>query len=71
MREEQSTMRCTISSLVKSWPRVIYLSKQMNGELKLSFKTDGVLIQGGAIDPDGNLTEASQVLFRQFLRLGG
>lgn len=61
-------MRCTISSragqvLAKGH---LFIQKDETGELRLSFKTDGgKLIQGGAIDPDGNLTEASHALFRQ------
>ncbi len=62
-------MRCVISSragqiLAKGH---LVIQTDENGELRLSFKTDGgKLIQGGAIDPDGNLTEASDILFRQF-----
>ncbi len=62
-------MRCDISSragqvLAKGH---LFIEKDEHGELRLSFKTDGgKLIQGGAIEPDGNLTEASNVLFRQF-----
>ena len=62
-------MRCVISSragqiLAKGH---LVIQTDENGELRLSFKTDGgKLIQGGAVDPDGNLTEASHVLFRQF-----
>jgi len=62
-------MRCTISSRAGQVLARGHLSiqKDENGELRLSFKTDGgTLIQGGAIDPDGNLTEASHALFRQF-----
>jgi hypothetical protein len=62
-------MRCAISSragqvLVKGH---LIIQKDENGELRLSFRTDGgKLIQGGIIDPDGDLATASQVLFRQF-----
>ena len=62
-------MRCTISSRASQVLARghLFIQKDENGELKLSFQTDGgTLIQGGAIDPDGNLTEASHVLFRQF-----
>ena len=62
-------MRCAISSragqvLARGH---LVLQKDENGELRLCFVTDGgKLIQGGTIDPDGNLTQASEVLFRQF-----
>lgn len=62
-------MRCTISShagqvLAKGH---LIIEKDENGELRLSFCTDGgKLVQGGIIDPDGDLTEASKVLFRAF-----
>lgn len=62
-------MRCAISSRagqVLARGHLI-IQKDENGELRLGFITDGGrLIQGGTIDPDGNLTEASEVLFRQF-----
>ncbi|MBV8885313.1 MAG: hypothetical protein JO235_15140 [Chroococcidiopsidaceae cyanobacterium CP_BM_RX_35] len=62
-------MRCAISSRagqVLARGRLV-IQKDENGELRLGFITDGgKLIQGGTIDPDGNLTEASEVLFRQF-----
>jgi len=44
---------------------VIWSSKDENGELRLDFQQMGKLIQGGTIDPDGDLTSASKVLFRQ------
>ena len=62
-------MRCAISSragqvLAKGH---LTIEKDESGELRLSFRTDGgKLIQGGIIDPDGDLTAASKVLFRQF-----
>jgi hypothetical protein len=61
-------MRCAISSragqiLAKGH---LVIQKDENGELRLDFRTDGgKLIQGGTIDPDGDLTSASKVLFRQ------
>lgn len=62
-------MRCSISSRagqVLTRGHLI-LQKDENGELSLNFRTDGgKLIQGGIIDPDGDLTTASKVLFRQF-----
>lgn len=45
----------------------LVIQKDENGELRLDFITNGgKLIQGGIVDPDGNLTQASEVLFRQF-----
>ena len=67
-------MRCVISSragqvLAKGH---LVIQKAENGELKLCFRTDGgKLIQGGTINPDGDLTEASEVLFRQFFETWG
>jgi hypothetical protein len=62
-------MRCNISSRagqVLARGRLV-IQKDENGELRLGFCTDGgKFIQGGTIDPDGDLTEASKVLFRQF-----
>lgn len=67
-------MRCTISSrsgqVLARGSLVIH--KDENGELKLVFQTDGgKVIEGGAIDPDGDLTSASQVLFREFFETWG
>lgn len=67
-------MRCTISSragqvLAKGH---LVIQKDENGELRLCFRTDGgKLIQGGTIDPSGELTDASEVLFRQFFETWG
>ncbi|HEY9859067.1 MAG TPA: hypothetical protein V6D16_06150 [Candidatus Obscuribacterales bacterium] len=62
-------MRCAISSRagqVIAQGHLI-LDKDENGELRLNFQTDGGrVIQGGAIASDGDLTAASQELFRQF-----
>ncbi len=62
-------MRCTISShagQVLANGHLI-IEKDENDEQRLSFRTNGgKLIQGGIIDPDGDLTSASQVLFRAF-----
>lgn len=62
-------MRCTISSQagqVLANGHLI-IQKDENDEQRLSFRTNGgKLIQGGIIDPDGDLTEASKVLFRAF-----
>lgn len=62
-------MRCAISSRAGQVLARGHLTiqKEENGDLRLNFRTDGgKLIQGGIIDPDGDLTTASQVLFRQF-----
>lgn len=67
-------MRCVISSRagqVLAKGRLI-LYKSDNGELRLDLQTDGgTLLQGGIIDPDGNMESASQVLFRQFFQVWG
>ncbi|MBD1920322.1 hypothetical protein H6F77_04215 [Microcoleus sp. FACHB-831] len=67
-------MRCVISSRagqVLAKGRLI-LHKSDNGELRLDLQTDGgTLLQGGIIDPDGNMESASQVLFRQFFQVWG
>jgi hypothetical protein len=45
----------------------LVLQKDENGEFRLCFRTDGGnLIQGGIIAADGDLSSASEVLFRQF-----
>ena len=62
-------MRCTISSragqvLAKGH---LVIQKDESGEVRLCFRTDGgKLIQGGTIAPNGELIDASEVLFRQF-----
>ena len=67
--ETTKHMRCAISSragqvLAKGH---LLIQKDEDGELKLVFRTDGGrLIQGGTIGLDGDLTDASTVLFRQF-----
>ena len=67
-------MRCAISSRagqVLARGRLI-LHKGDEGELRLDLQTDGgKLIQGGIIDPDGDMTSASEELFRQFLDVWG
>jgi hypothetical protein len=48
------------------------LHKSDDGELRLDLQTDGGrLIEGGIIDPDGNMKSASEVLFRQFFEAWG
>ncbi len=67
-------MRCTISSragqvLANGY---LFIQKDENGELRLNLRTDrGKLIQGGIIDTDGDLTAASQVLFRALYETWG
>jgi hypothetical protein len=40
--------------------------------LRLDLQTDGgKVIQGGIIDPDGDMKSASEELFRQFLQAWG
>ncbi|NJL23422.1 MAG: hypothetical protein HC895_25590 [Leptolyngbyaceae cyanobacterium SM1_3_5] len=67
-------MRCAISS--RSGQILaegeLFIAQDDSGNLRLSLRTDrGRLIQGGAIDADGSLTEASRVLFRQFFEVWG
>ena len=63
-------MRCAVSSRagqVLAHGR-LFIQPDEAGNLRLDFRTDGGrIIQGGAIAPDGDLTSASQVLFRQFM----
>lgn len=43
-----------------------------SGEQRLCFESDrGTLIEGGMIGVDGDLSEASQELYRQFFRAWG
>lgn len=67
-------MRCAISSRagqVLAQGRLI-LNKSDDGELRLDLQTDGGrLIQGGIIDSDGDMTAASEALFRQFFEAWG
>ena len=67
-------MRCVISSRagqVLARGRLI-LHKGDDGELRLDLQTDGGrLLQGGIIDPDGDMQSASVVLFRQFFEVWG
>ena len=50
----------------------LFIQEDETGELRLSFRTDrGRVIQGGAIDADGDLTSASKDLFRQFFLTWG
>jgi hypothetical protein len=50
----------------------LLLKQDENNEWRLHLKTDGGrLIQGGVIGHDGDLTLASQLLFRQFFEIWG
>ena len=67
-------MRCAIISRagqVLATGRLI-LSQDEAGELRLALETDGGrYLQGGVIAPDGDMTVASRVLFRQFFEVWG
>lgn len=67
-------MRCNISSRAGQVLARGTLMIQTNedGQQTLAFQTDrGEIIPGGTINSDGDLTEASQVLFRQFYKTWG
>jgi hypothetical protein len=50
----------------------LLLQKDEAGEQRLCFVSDrGTLITGGVIGEDGDLTAASQVLFREFFQVWG
>lgn len=50
----------------------LILHKDDEGQLRLDLQTDGGrLLQGGIIAADGDMTSASQVLFRQFFEVWG
>jgi len=53
-------MRC-----ISSRAGQILVKWNENGELRLDFRTDGEVNSRRTIDPDGDLTSASKVLFRQ------
>jgi hypothetical protein len=67
-------MRCAISSragqvLARG---SLILHQCDDGKLRLDLQTDGgKVIQGGIIDPDGDMKSASEELFRQFLEVWG
>ncbi|MCA1992105.1 MAG: hypothetical protein LDL41_08665 [Coleofasciculus sp. S288] len=67
-------MRCAIISRagqVLAHGRLI-LHKCDDDKLRLDLQTDaGRLFQGGIIDPDGDLTSASEALFRHFFEVWG
>lgn len=67
-------MRCAISSRAGQVLARGTLTIQTNedGQQTLAFQTDrGEIIPGGTINSDGNLTQASQELFRQFYKTWG
>jgi hypothetical protein len=67
-------MRCAISSRAGQIlaEGQLFIDEDENGDLRLNLRTTGGrVIQGGVIDADGNLTDASKVLFRQFFELWG
>lgn len=50
----------------------LVLQRTDGGELRLDLRTDrGRVIEGGLVGDDGDLTAASQVLFRQFFQVWG
>lgn len=67
-------MRCAVVSRagqVLAKGRLL-LQTNENGELRLDLETDGGrLIQGGVVEADGDLSSASQGLFRQFFEVWG
>jgi hypothetical protein len=67
-------MRCAIVSRagqVLANGRLL-LHQSDNGELRLDLQTDGgKLLQGGIVGADGDMTEASRLLFRQFFQVWG
>ncbi len=67
-------MRCTIVSragqVLANGQLLIH--KGDDGELRLDLRTDGGrLLQGGLIDPDGDMSAASRELSRQFVAVWG
>ncbi|MBD2021458.1 hypothetical protein H6F43_14860 [Leptolyngbya sp. FACHB-36] len=50
----------------------LFIQEDESGELRLSFRTDrGRIIEGGLVDADGSLANASKDLFRQFFLTWG
>lgn len=66
-------MRCAIVSRagqVLANGRLFLQEEQ--GQFRLNLETDrGRLIEGGLVEADGDLTEASQALFQQFFQVWG
>lgn len=67
-------MRCAVSSSagqVLAYGK-LFIQTDDNGDLILVFQTDrGTVIPGGKVDGNGDLTDASQELFRSFFRAWG
>ncbi|MDX2232017.1 MAG: hypothetical protein NW220_20445 [Leptolyngbyaceae cyanobacterium bins.349] len=67
-------MRCAVMSRagqVIANGRLL-LHQTNDGQWRLDLQTDGGrLIQGGMVDPDGDMTDASQALFRGFFEVWG
>ena len=62
-------MRFTISSGSGQTLAIgqLFIQTSETGEQKLCFRSDrGTIVEGGEIDADGDLTNASQELYRQF-----
>lgn len=50
----------------------LFIAADETGAPRLCFRTDrGRVVQGGIISPDGDLTDASQELFRGFFQAWG
>ena len=67
-------MRCVISSRAGQVLARgnLGIQKSEDGELRLFLRTDGgKLLLGGTVDEDGDLTSASQQLFREFFATWG
>lgn len=67
-------MRCTVTSSSGQVMAMgyLFLQKDEEGELRLAFRSDrGRLIEGGLVGDDGDLSSASQELFRQFFTTWG
>lgn len=67
-------MRCAVTSRAGqtlAYGRLL-LQKTESGELRLDLQTDGGrLIEGGIVGPDGDMSSASQGLFRRFFEVWG
>lgn len=67
-------MRCSVISgagQVLSYGQ-LFIEEDTDGDLRLSYRSDrGTVIQGGKIDATGDLTHASQQLFRGFFEAWG
>lgn len=67
-------MRCSVisnSGQVLSTGR-LFLEQDDEGQQRLSYCSDrGKVVQGGLVNEDGDLADASQVLFRNFFHTWG